>query len=120
MPDCKSCKEKRNAELIGAKDVPYISHEAEMARVEREHDKEREQWNKEREQHKRTVRWLCSIIIVLALGLIGMFIYETQFETVTTTIEAEQESETGSNYAVGGDFTYGETESEDYDYQENP
>lgn len=91
-----------------------------MARVEREHDKEREQWNKEREQHKRTVRWLCSIIIVLALGLIGMFIYETQFETVVTTIEAEQESETGSNFAIGGGFTYGTSDSTDYNADANP
>lgn len=119
MADCQNCREKRKNEIVNAKDVPYIAHEAEMARLEREHDKEREQWSKEREQHKRVVRWLCSIIIVLVLGLIGMFIYEAQFETVTTTIEAEQESETGSNYAVGGDFTYGETESQDYDASEN-
>lgn len=104
----------------GPASVPYIVHEAEMARIEREHDKERDQWNKERDQHKRTVRWLCSIIIVLVLGLIGMFIYEAQFETVTTTIEAEQESEAGSNYAVGGDYTYGASESTNYDETENP
>ncbi len=118
--DCNSCNGKKKTVPVNVEPVPYIAHEAEMARLEREHDKEREQWSKEREQHKRVVRWLCSIIIVLVLGLIGMFIYEAQFETVTTTIEAEQESETGSNYAVGGDFTYGETESQDYDAAENP
>lgn len=101
---CETCKDRqKQAELINVDPVPYIAHEAEMARIEREHDKEREQWNKEREQHKRVVRWLCSIIIVLVLGLVGMFIYETQFETVEIT--AEQEADGNSNnYAVGGDY----------------
>lgn len=93
--DCKTCKESRAV-------VPYIVHESAMARQE------------------RTIKRLWIALIICIVGLIGMFIYEAQFETVTTTIEAEQESETGSNYAVGGDFTYGETESEDYDASENP
>ncbi len=92
--------------------VPYIAHEAEMARLEREHDKEREQWVKEREQHKRVVRWLCSIIIVLVLGLIGMFIYEAQFVEESWSSEASTD---GGGTAVanldGEVYYYGESES---------
>lgn len=95
----------------GPASVPYIVHEAEMARIEREHDKERDQWNKEREQHKRTVRWLCSVILVLVLGLIGMFVYEAQFEEITITAEQEADGDS-NNYAVGGDFYGLEAESD--------
>lgn len=50
-----------------------------------------------------------------------MFVYESQFETVTTTIEAEQQSEAGgNNYAVGGDYSYGETESQSNDETPSP
>lgn len=89
--DCNTCKEKKK----NAEPVPYPVHESDMARLE------------------RTIRRLWILIIILVLGYIGMFVYETQFETVTTTIEAEQETENGgNNYAVGGDFAYGETESQ--------
>lgn len=92
--------------------VPYIAHEAEMARIEREHDKERDQWNKEREQHKRTVRWLCSIIIVLVLALVGVFIYEAQYvDEVSETIETSTEGG-GNAYGTivsgdGSEVNYG-------------
>lgn len=93
--------------------VPYIAHEAEMARIEREHDKEREQWNKEREQHKRTVRWLCSVILVLVLGLIGVFVYEAQYVDEVWTSEATTD---GGGTAVanmdGEVYYYGESESD--------
>lgn len=71
-------------------------------------------------RNERTIKRLWIALIICIIGLFGMFIYEAQFETVTTTIEAEQESETGSNYAVGGDYTYGTSESTDYDETENP
>lgn len=97
MPDCKTCKEKRE------EPVPYAAYEGALARQE------------------RTIRRLWIALIICIIGLIGMFVYETQFETVTTTIEAEQESEDGgNNYAVGGDFSYGETESQSDDETPNP
>ena len=71
--------------------VPYIVHEAAMARME------------------RTIKRLWIALIICILGLIGMFVYEAQYIDVVTTIEAEQESETGNNYAIGGDYI-GETE----------
>lgn len=85
--------------------VPYIVHEAEMARIEREHDKERD-------QHKRTVRWLCSVILVLVLGLIGMFVYEAQYVDEEWTSEATTDG--GGNAVANMDgevYYYGESES---------
>lgn len=97
----------------GPANVPYIVHEAEMARMEREHDKARDQWNKERDQHKRTVRWLCSVIIVLVLALVGVFIYEAQYVDEVCTSEATTD---GGGTAVanmdGEVYYYGESESD--------
>ena len=77
--------------------VPYVAHESILARQE------------------RTIKriWILAIILVVLLVVTnaGWIWYESQWEVVeTTTIEAEQESETGSNYAVIGDI-YGTTES---------
>ena len=91
--DCTSCKERT------PEPVPYVAHERDMARLER--------------ANKR----LTAIVIICILAIIGFVFYVSQFQIVTTTIEAEQETERGSNYAVVGDMYYGETESEDYDYE---
>lgn len=86
MADCKTCKEQRQT-------VPYIVHEADMARQE------------------RTIKrlWILLILtIVLLVGSNAAWIwYESQFETVESTvteIEADQETENGNNYVVGGDM----------------
>lgn len=69
------------------KDVPRWTHEADMARMER--------------ANKRLV-----IIILALLIVIGWLVYDrSQWETIETTIEAEQSADnSGSNYIVGGDF----------------
>ena len=71
MADCESCKSKNPQ----AKDVPYIVHEASMARSE------------------RTVKRLWAAIILLIVLLfgsnVGWLYYESQFEETATTIEAE-------------------------------
>ena len=71
MADCESCKSKNPQ----AKDVPYIVHEASMARSE------------------RTVKRLWATIILLIVLLFGSnagwLYYESQFEETATTIEAE-------------------------------
>ena len=72
--------------------VPYIVHEAAMARME------------------RTIKRLWIALIICIFALVGMFVYAAQFQVDVTTIEAEQESETGNNYAIGGDYV-GEAES---------
>lgn len=84
MPDCTTCKAER-------KSVPLIVHESDMARLER--------------SIKRL--WILLILtIVLLVGTNAVWIvYESQFEDVVTTIEAEQITRGGgSNYAVAGDI----------------
>lgn len=73
-------------------------HEGDMARMER--------------ANKRL--WV--VIIILIVALIGSnaawIYYESQFEEISTQIEAEQETnDGGDNYVVGGDF-YEPSESE--------
>ena len=88
MADCNACREKHKA----AEPVPYIVHESDMARLE------------------RTIKRLWILLILLIVLLVGSIVawiaYESQFteEVVTTEIEAEQETEDGSNYVVGGDM----------------
>lgn len=85
MADCESCKSKNQQ----AEDVPYIVHEAELARAE------------------RTVKrlWITILLlIVLLVGTNGAWIwYESQFEYCQTTQEVMQESNHGDNSFIGGD-----------------
>lgn len=83
--DCKTCKEQRQT-------VPYIVHEADMARQE------------------RTIKRLWIALILVIVLLVGSncawLWYESQFtdEVVSTEIEAQQETTDGNNYVVGGDM----------------
>ena len=83
MADCGNCKVKS----AQAADVPYIVHEASMARSE------------------RTVKRLWATIILLILLLVGSnaawLFYESQFEDVVTTVT--QENEDGYNNFIGRD-----------------
>lgn len=82
--------------------IPYIAYESAMARMER--------------ANKRNF----IVIIILILALIatnaGWIVYESQFETVETTIEAKQ-SGADVNIVGGGDIQYG-TESNDQNTDE--
>lgn len=73
-------------------------HEGDMARMER--------------ANKRL--WI--IIIILVISLVGSniawVIYESNFETIVTEIEAEQETEGGGNNYISGGNIYEPTESE--------
>ena len=90
MPDCTSCKESRRT-------VPFIVHEADMARME------------------RTNKRLWIIVIILALMLFGSNIawvtYENQF---TDTVEETYTSEAdGGGIAIvnrDGSVNYGESD----------
>ena len=86
MPDCKSCKDARRV----VEHVPYIIHEGNMARME------------------RTIKrlWiLCIVLVAVIVGTNAAWLWhESQYVDEVTTIEAEQTSESGSNYAVGGDL----------------
>lgn len=84
MADCKACKESRQT-------VPYIVHEADMARQE------------------RTIKRLWILAILLIVLLVGSncawLWYESQFtDEIVTEIEAQQETSEGNNYVVGGDM----------------
>ena len=83
MADCGNCKVKS----AQAADVPYIVHEASMARSE------------------RTVKRLWATIILLILLLVGSnaawLFYESQFEDVITTVT--QENEDGYNNFIRRD-----------------
>ena len=71
MADCESCKSKNPQ----AKDVPYIVHEAELARAER--------------SFKRLWAAIILLIALLFGSNAGWLYYESQFEETATTIEAE-------------------------------
>lgn len=91
--DCNSCKEKRQQ----AEPVSYLAYESMKTTME------------------RTIKrlWILAIILIILLaGTNAAWIYyESQWQVVeTTTIEAEQESDTGNNYAVAGDFNWHDRE----------
>ena len=71
MADCESCKSKNQQ----AEDVPYIVHEAELARAER--------------SFKRLWAAIILLIVLLFGSNAGWLYYESQFEETATTIEAE-------------------------------
>lgn len=89
MGDCKSCES--NKPNVRQYDIDLLSAMAE-----------------------RTIKRLWIIVLVLIIALIGTngawLYYESQFETIETTIEAEQGD--GINIVGGGDVNYG-AESQD-------
>ena len=89
MANCETCKKVQNA----PESVPYIVHEASMARMER--------------QIKRL--WITILLlIVMLVATNGAWIwYESQMETIYQ--EVTQEADTGTNNFVGGDVI-GETD----------
>lgn len=89
MPDCSACKENR----LATEPVPYIVHEAALARLE------------------RTVKrlWILALVAVVLLVATNFawIVYESQFEEIVVT----QENEDGYNSYIGqdGDIYNGET-----------
>ena len=83
MPDCKACKEAR----LNSEPVPYIVHEAAMARFE------------------RTVKklWILLIIVICLFVAtnVAWIVYEKQFQDETWTYEAT--SDNGGTAIVNGD-----------------
>ena len=93
--NCDTCKERQKQ----AQPIPYIAHEAAIARMER--------------TNKRL--WIVVIILIAALLATNLAwtLYESQFETVVTTeIEQDTGDGNGNNYIVGGDY-HGTTEGAD-------
>ena len=91
VENCENCKARAGKE---PESVPYIVHEASMARMER--------------QAKRL--WIAVLLlIVLIVGTNGAWIWhESQWETAYQ--EVTQEADNGTNNFVGGDLI-GETDN---------
>lgn len=96
MPNCETCEKKKDPLM-----VPYVVHEAEMARSER---------------HIKRL-WVALIVAVCLIfaSNIGWLIYEAQFETVT--YEQDGEGINNVNYGEQGDLNNG-TESQDQTQEE--
>lgn len=75
--DCNTCKDLRHDA------VPYVAHEADMARQE------------------RTIKRLWVLLIILVALLVGTncawLWYESQFEDIVVEQEVEQETDGGGN-----------------------
>lgn len=103
--NCEKCKSGLDCDVKDelakkAQPVDYIVHEGILWRMER--------------TQKRLVAIILVLIALLAASWIGFFVYESQFEDVVIT--ADQQADTGNNYAVGGDMI-GETEGNNQDTQ---
>ncbi len=88
MADCESCKAARRE----PENVPYIVHESAMARSDR--------------KEKRLIAVIVLLIVLLVGSNAAWTYYESQFQDVTQTIEAEQDG-SGVNIVSGGDLEYG-------------
>ena len=97
--DCETCKEKRKVGVQTPKDVPYIVHEGAVARLER--------------VIKRMWVLVLSLIILLVASNGAWIWWESQYQTIETTIT--QENADGYNNYIGndGDIVNGNADNQD-------
>ena len=97
--DCETCKEKRKVISQTPKDVPYIAHESAVARLER--------------VIKRMWVLVLSLIILLVASNGAWIWWESQYQTIETTIT--QENADGYNNYIGnaGDIVNGNADNQD-------
>ena len=97
--DCETCKEKRKVIAQTPKDVPYIVHEGAVARLER--------------VIKRLWKLVILLIILLVASLSAWIWWESQYQTIETTIT--QENADGYNNYIGndGDIVNGNADDQD-------
>ena len=97
--DCETCKEKRKVIAQTPKDVPYIAHESAVARLER--------------VIKRLWVLVLVLIILLAASNAAWIWWESQYQTIETTIT--QENADGYNNYIGndGDIVNGNADDQD-------
>jgi len=88
-------------------DVPYIVHEAEMARMERVNTR---------------LFWAWVVTLILLVGCVAGFIwYEAQFTDEENTVTQDIDTGNGNLAVTGiGDLYYGESTSNSKNAQENP
>ena len=97
--DCETCKDKRKVISQTPKDVPYIAHESAVARLER--------------VIKRLWVLALVLIVLLAASNAAWIWWESQYETIETTIT--QENADGYNNYIGndGDIVNGNADNQD-------
>lgn len=97
--DCETCKEKRKVIAQTPKDVPYIAHESAVARLER--------------VIKRLWVLALVLIVLLAASNAAWIWWESQYQTIETTIT--QENADGYNNYIGndGDIVNGNADNQD-------
>ena len=97
--DCETCKDKRKVISQTPKDVPYIAHESAVARLER--------------VIKRLWVLALVLIVLLAASNAAWIWWESQYETIETTIT--QENADGYNNYIGndGDIVNGNADDQD-------
>ena len=97
--DCETCKEKRKVIAQTPKDVPYIAHESAVARLER--------------VIKRLWMLALVLIVLLAASNAAWIWWESQYQTIETTIT--QENADGYNNYIGndGDIVNGNADNQD-------
>ena len=98
MADCKSCKGNREQ-------IPYIVHEGAISRMER--------------VNKRLIAIIVLLIVLLVGSNIAWMVYESQFESCSSSceIDAEQDGD-GVNIVGGGDVSYGPDSAHQNDGQD--
>ena len=97
--DCETCKEKRKVIAQTPKDVPYIAHESAVARLER--------------VIKRLWVLALVLIVLLAASNAAWILWESQYQTIETTITRENAD--GYNNYIGndGDIVNGNADDQD-------
>ena len=97
--DCETCKEKRKVIAQTHKDVPYIAHESAVARLER--------------IIKRLWVLALVLIVLLVASNAAWIWWESQYQTIETTIT--QENADGYNNYIGndGDIVNGNADNQD-------
>lgn len=93
--DCETCKEKRRVIVQTPKDVPYIVHEGDVARLER--------------VIKRMWVLVLSLIILLFVSNAAWIWYESQLNEIR--IEKDNESDYNNFIGNDGDIHNGETDN---------
>lgn len=90
-----------NVDKINMPDVPYLTHEEEVVRMERNVKR----W---------FIGWIITFIALIVTNF-GWVLYENQFEDVTTTVSQETSSEGGGDAIINGEnagaVIYGESKT---------
>lgn len=95
-----------NCSDCGKAEVSRFAFESTMTRMER--------------ANRRLWIVVLALIVLLVGSNIAWLYYESQFETVETTTEIQQDTEGGgNNYVVGGNYN-GYAENQNHDENANP